>query len=183
MTPKLFDYLVLIGRFQPFHNGHMAIVQEALTKAHNLVIVVGSSFAARSPRNPFTAQERIKMISDSLSPEERARVHLVPVADHPYNYDKWLAEVQGAVHAVAFGTWRAGETSIGLIGHDKDHSSSYLKMFPQWKQVEVSLHEVMNATDIREEYFTGEFKQFSNVIRHFLTRLRASVMRPGGELP
>lgn len=156
MTSKEFDYLVFIGRFQPFHNGHMSVVQQALEKAHNLVIVVGSSFAARSVRNPFTAGERIKMVTDSLSEDEKGRVHLVPVADHPYNYDKWLSEVQGAVHAVALSEYRAGPTKIGLIGHDKDHSSSYLKSFPQWKQVEVTSHEMMHATDIRENYFSGQ---------------------------
>lgn len=155
MTSKEFDYLVFIGRFQPFHNGHMSVVKQALEKAHNLVIVVGSSFAARSTRNPFTAGERIKMVTDSLSEDEKGRVHLVPVSDHPYNYDKWLAEVQGAVHAVALSEYRAGPTKIGLIGHDKDHSSSYLKSFPQWKQVEVTSHEMMHATDVRENYFAG----------------------------
>lgn len=163
MTSKDFDYLVFIGRFQPFHNGHMSVVKQALEKAHNLVIVVGSSFAARSVRNPFTAGERIKMVTDSLSEDEKGRVHLVPVADHPYNYDKWLSEVQGAVHAVALSEYRAGPTKIGLIGHDKDHSSSYLSSFPQWKSVEVVSHEMMHATDIREFYFSGYESDLTNV--------------------
>ena len=158
MTSKDFDYLVLIGRFQIFTEAHMSVVQQALEKAHNLIIVVGSSFAARSIRNSFTAQERIGMISNSLTEEERGRVHLVPVADHPYNYAKWLSEVQGAVHAIAFSDWRAGPTNIGLIGHDKDHSSSYLKSFPQWKRVEVESYGTVNATDIREYYFSEGYE-------------------------
>lgn len=53
-----YDALVFIGRFQPFHNGHRAIVDAAIEQAREVIIVVGSSFAARNIRNPFTFEER-----------------------------------------------------------------------------------------------------------------------------
>ena len=150
---KSFDFLVYIGRFQPFHNGHLAVVQDALTKAENVIVVIGSAHAARSPRNPFTASERKEMIRDSLTPLEKERVQIVPVADHPYNYDKWLAEVQGAVHAAMFSKWSAGSVKLGLIGHAKDHTSEYLNMFPQWDFISTDSYLGLSATEIREEYF------------------------------
>ena len=37
----MFDALVFIGRFQPFHNGHKAVVEAALEKAKEVIVVVG----------------------------------------------------------------------------------------------------------------------------------------------
>ncbi|MDP9108408.1 MAG: adenylyltransferase/cytidyltransferase family protein, partial [Pseudomonadota bacterium] len=45
---------VLIGRFQPFHNGHASLLAAALAAAPQVVVVLGSSFHARSAKNPFT---------------------------------------------------------------------------------------------------------------------------------
>src|SRR6185312_17484078 len=51
-TPKA-DVAVLIGRFQPFHNGHAILLRRALETAPKVVVVLGSSFHARSSKNPF----------------------------------------------------------------------------------------------------------------------------------
>src|SRR4051812_5559138 len=48
---------VLIGRFQPFHQGHAGLLAKALAVAPKVVVVLGSSFHARSAKNPFTWQE------------------------------------------------------------------------------------------------------------------------------
>jgi len=63
--------------------------------------------------------------------------------------------VQRSVDAVIKEEGLEGST-VGLIGHSKDNSSYYLKLFPQWLSVDVK-HEVgvFNATDIRKAYFKG----------------------------
>jgi cytidyltransferase-like protein len=38
------DAAVLIGSFQPFHNGHRASLLQALDTAPNCVVVIGSAF-------------------------------------------------------------------------------------------------------------------------------------------
>lgn len=48
-----FDAAVLIGRFQPFHNGHAALLAKALETAPRVIVVLGSAFAARNAKNPF----------------------------------------------------------------------------------------------------------------------------------
>ena len=53
MTPT-FDLAVLVGRFQPFHAAHLALLHRALAIAPRVVVVVGSAFQARTPKNPFT---------------------------------------------------------------------------------------------------------------------------------
>ncbi len=56
------DTAIYIGRFEPVHNGHMALLQRALDSAQQVIVVVGSAWQARSPKNPFTWQERDAML-------------------------------------------------------------------------------------------------------------------------
>ena len=140
------DALVFLGRFQPFHNGHKAVIDEALKQAKEVVVVVGSSFAARSIRNPFTFEERKSMIK-SVFPDDRVKV--VPVSDYPYDDNKWINAVQKIVDETVPYT-----QDVGLIGHSKDHTSYYLNIFPRWKDhVEVPNVNGINATYIRENFF------------------------------
>ena len=78
MTTGLF-----IGRFQPFHKGHLAAVKFALAKVDQLVIVVGSAQKSHEPKNPFTAGERIRMIKASLDFEkvDASKILIIPVPD------------------------------------------------------------------------------------------------------
>ncbi len=57
---------VLVGRFQPFHNGHLEAVRFALKRVDYLYIVVGSAQKSHERDNPFTAGERIAMIKAAL---------------------------------------------------------------------------------------------------------------------
>jgi bifunctional NMN adenylyltransferase/nudix hydrolase len=160
-----FDALVFIGRFQPFHNGHKAIVDVALTQAKEVIIVVGSSFASRNIRNPFTFQERKAMIEACFTESQHftyegaqgrvkiPRVKVVPVADYPYDDNKWVNAVRNVVHGAL--KWSADPLRIGLIGHEKDGSSFYLKIFPTWDSVAVPNVDGINATDIRKALFAS----------------------------
>ena len=75
---------LFIGRFQPFHNGHLATVKFALGMVDQLVIVVGRAQKSHEPKNPFTAGERIRMIKESLDADGEAdvrRILIIPVPD------------------------------------------------------------------------------------------------------
>ncbi len=155
---KEFDALVFVGRFSPFHNGHKAVIDAALEKAKEVIVVVGSSFAARNTRNPFTFEERKAMIDAVYADEfnyagaqgsiKTRRVKVVPVSDYPYDDNKWVAAVQNVVHGAI--SWSADPVNIGLIGHEKDGTSYYLKIFPTWGNVSVPNVDGINATDIRK---------------------------------
>jgi bifunctional NMN adenylyltransferase/nudix hydrolase len=71
---------VLIGRFQPLHNGHMALLQAALARSDQVVVVLGSAWQAPNPKNPFSWQERAQMLREALPPADAARLRCVPVA-------------------------------------------------------------------------------------------------------
>jgi len=144
------EYCVFIGRFQPFHKAHLKIVTNALEEeAERLVIVVGSYRAARSLRNPWTYEERVEMIRAALPPEYLDRVSFAPARDYLYSDLTWLTGIQNAI------SQEVGDSkNVKIIGHFKDDSSYYLKLFPQWKLVSEPNYFDANATDIREELFS-----------------------------
>jgi nicotinamide-nucleotide adenylyltransferase len=55
------------GRFQPFHLGHRMVVEWALARFDELLILVGMAEESHTPRNPFTARERVEMIRRALA--------------------------------------------------------------------------------------------------------------------
>lgn len=75
---------LFVGRFQPFHNGHLAAVRYSLERVDLLVVVIGSAQRSHEARNPFTAGERIEMIKSCLDSEnglDWRRLMLIPVPD------------------------------------------------------------------------------------------------------
>jgi len=61
---------LIFGRFQPFHKGHLAITKWAVDRGfEEVVFLVGMASENYTPRNPFTAGERIEMIRLSLEDE------------------------------------------------------------------------------------------------------------------
>ncbi len=89
----------LIGRFQPFHLGHLYAVKYALKKVKRLLVVVGSAQFSYTWRNPFTAGERIEMIWRSLKREGLLNdsLLLIPVDDtYERNYI-WVRHVENYV--------------------------------------------------------------------------------------
>lgn len=86
---------VMIGRYQPFHLGHLELVRQVLDENDEIIILIGSSQANFTLKNPFTAGERVWMIRDSLieSKIDLSRVFLVNVIDEENNV-KWFSNIK-----------------------------------------------------------------------------------------
>ncbi|MGC8555830.1 MAG: nicotinamide-nucleotide adenylyltransferase [Conexivisphaera sp.] len=88
---------LFVGRFQPFHKGHLEAVRYALGRVDRLVVVIGSAQRNYEPRNPFTLGERIEMIWRVLRAEGLLdRVLMVPVPDVE-NHATWVRFVETSV--------------------------------------------------------------------------------------
>ena len=171
MEEKEFDLLVFVGRFQPFHNEHKRVIDIALQKSKNVLILVGSAGKARTIRNPFTFDERKHMIRGSYNPNYlnegcsfNARIIIQPLYDKTYNEAAWINQVQHIVKDTVlnvvnnFNKFRASgfnDAKVGLIGASKDNTSYYLKMFPQFRSVNVDIQADVHATQIREAFLEG----------------------------
>lgn len=158
-----YDYLVFIGRFRPFTLAHLEVIRAALKEADNLIMIVGSSFSPRTTRNPFTFNEVNDMISLSLNPDERRRVHITPLADFMYADHLWVEQTQKIV-----GMYAGENSKVGLIGHQKDYSSYYLKIFPMWSNVNVANYRGINATAARNGYFSNISKEWLHAAEDML---------------
>ena len=82
----------LIGRFQPFHLGHLEAVNFALSKVDQLYIGIGSSNKSNELRNPFTADERNQMIKSSLDETTMQRIGLYNIPDVD-DHSKWTESI------------------------------------------------------------------------------------------
>ena len=87
---------LLIGRFQPFHLGHLEAFQFALSKVDKLWVGLGSSNRPTQKNNPFTAEERKEMILTSIdaSMKEKISIYFIPDLE---NHIKWIEKIDTIV--------------------------------------------------------------------------------------
>ncbi|MDF0592047.1 nicotinamide-nucleotide adenylyltransferase [Methanotrichaceae archaeon M04Ac] len=81
-----------IGRFQPYHLGHQAVLQKIAEEVDEIVVGLGSAQASHTPENPFTAGERISMIWPALKSLD-ATCYVIPLWDIARNA-VWVSHVR-----------------------------------------------------------------------------------------
>jgi len=137
---------LFVGRFQPFHKGHLATVKFALGKVDQLVIVVGSAQKSHESKNPFTADERVRMIKESLDSDkvDMFKVLIIPVPDVDV-HSLWTRQVDVLVpkYDVVF----ANDPFTLMLFRERGV-----------KTVEAPLldRREMQATEVRKKMATGE---------------------------
>ena len=142
---------LFICRAQPFHKGHLATVQAALENCNKLLILLGSSSRPPTIKNPFDVYTRTRMIENSLFLEETKQLIIQPIADFPYSDSNWQQEIRNIVNLL---TCRTGEDEVILFGCDKDESTYYLRLFPEYKHQITTIPTIdINATYIRNKIF------------------------------
>ena len=85
-----------VGRFQPFHIGHLDAIEYALKEVDELVVVIGSAQYSHNSDNPFTAGERLFMIRKALfeAKVDNSKLWIVPVPD-VHLHMLWVSAVEG----------------------------------------------------------------------------------------
>jgi nicotinamide-nucleotide adenylyltransferase len=135
---------LLLGRFQPFHNGHLKVVKDIAKEAEYLVIAIGSAQYSHSKENPFTAGERYTMITKALKSEGIENYHIVTIEDL-HRYAAWVSHVVS--HTPKFDVIYA-------------HNPLSIRLFKEggFKIVELKLHEPdkYSGTEIRRRMIAGE---------------------------
>lgn len=151
---KQFDLGVFIGRFQPFHQGHFYTIVEALKSCEKVLILIGSDHRARNIRNPWTYSERLELLKNNLK-EFSSKIIYGGLRDYLYDDVAWTQEVRTAIHAHL----KPGG-SVALVGLEKDHSTYYLKLFPEYGRLPIQNFKNLNSTAIRQTYFLNQQVQF-----------------------
>ncbi|TCV81226.1 bifunctional nicotinamide-nucleotide adenylyltransferase/Nudix hydroxylase [Sulfurirhabdus autotrophica] len=159
-----FDYIVYIGRFEPVHAGHVATLKKAAELGTHVIVLIGSAKQPRTIKNPWTESEREAMLSRAIQESglNTTQFSFAPIVDRPYNDQQWVTEVQSAIYGVIHA--RSTKTDEGLdrkkstiaiIGYDKDESSWYLNLFPQWKRIPMENVDGLHSTRIRSMLFSN----------------------------
>jgi nicotinamide-nucleotide adenylyltransferase len=89
---------LMLGRFQPFHKGHLALTKQILSKCDELVIIIGSAQFNFIDKDPFSAGERVLMIHEALKEAriDLSRCYIIPVVNDENNA-RWLAYLRSMV--------------------------------------------------------------------------------------
>ncbi len=141
---------VVIGRFQIVHDQHVYLIREAMKVSEVTLVLVGSVNTPRTPKNPFTQEERHRMLSLVFEDEiASGKVHLSGIEDYVRD-SRWEEEV---VEIVQVYLQVLQLDKVTLVGHSKDESSYYLKSFPQFSYQEIPARSKTNATSIRSAFF------------------------------
>ncbi|MGM0397377.1 MAG: nicotinamide-nucleotide adenylyltransferase [Halobacteriota archaeon] len=83
-----------IGRFQPYHDGHQQVVEDIVTEVDELIIAIGSADRSHTQRDPFTAGERIMMITKSVADiDDDVVTYVVPIEDINRN-SVWVSHLE-----------------------------------------------------------------------------------------
>jgi len=84
-----------IGRFQPYHYGHHSVIENIAKEVDEIIIAIGSAQISHTLENPFTAGERLLMVSKSVENID-TKIYIVPLEDI-YRNDLWVSHVKSMV--------------------------------------------------------------------------------------
>ena len=130
---------LLIGRFQPFHLGHLEAFRFALTKVDKLWIGIGSSNKSPEKNNPFSADERKEMILSSIDEITKNRIQIFYIPDLD-NHQKWIENIDTIVP----------EFDV-IFTNDELTQSLYSNRGKKTIEVIFKDREILSGTNIREK--------------------------------
>ncbi len=87
---------IFIGRFQPFHKGHLKVIEDILKDFDEVIIGIGSSQYSHTKDNPFSGEERKKMINDSLEKKGIKDYTIVMIPDI-HDPPRWVDHVTNII--------------------------------------------------------------------------------------
>lgn len=137
---------LFVGRFQPFHLGHLQAIKDVLKNVEELVVVIGSAQYSHNLDNPFTAGERLIMVRRALEEAgiDYKRVWIVPVPD-VHLHMMWVSAVEGY-------------TPRFDVVYSNEPLTRRLFMESEYKVKSIRFHnrKVYSSTEIRERILDGK---------------------------
>ena len=148
---KEYELAVVIGRFQPFHNGHLALLRQAAGLSGKVLAVLGSAQASGDEKNPLDAAQRECMVRSVWQTEGIEGELAIESVKDCWDNEQWAREIR-ALARKALGK----EGKVALCGFEKDATSAYLRLFSDW-DLQPAVHvDLINATDLRKLWLSRE---------------------------
>ncbi|MCK5039360.1 MAG: nicotinamide-nucleotide adenylyltransferase [Candidatus Aenigmarchaeota archaeon] len=145
-----------IGRFQPFHKGHLKDIQRALDECEKVIIAIGSSQEQGTINNPFSYKQRKKMIQLTLGDEhiEKNKYEIIAIPDINNN-DLWVRHVESL--CPKFDVIYTGNALV-----------KKLFLLKKYKVVDIELFQNINSTKIREKIL--DEKEWKNLVPNTVSK-------------
>ncbi|WP_256298693.1 nicotinamide-nucleotide adenylyltransferase [Haloarchaeobius salinus] len=131
-----------IGRFQPYHNGHHSMVETIAEEVDELVLGIGSAGDSHSEHDPFTAGERIMMLTKSLVDSDLV-TYAVPIEDLDRN-SVWVSHVQSMCP-----TFDVAYSNNPLVIRLFEEAGIEVRQSPMFNR------EVLEGSEVRERMVEG----------------------------
>jgi len=144
---------LFIGRFQPFHLGHLDVIKQILKKNERVIIVIGSAEKNFLPDNPFTAGERFQIIDECLREADipAEKYCIIPVRN-VNNYALWVNHIN--CYIPPYNRLFTGSEIVKACYEGKYHRpNEQTKIGPEIIQLKRILK--ISATKIREMILKG----------------------------
>ncbi|MEM2760089.1 MAG: nicotinamide-nucleotide adenylyltransferase [Nitrososphaerales archaeon] len=154
---------LIIGRFQPFHKGHLQLVKNILREYDELVIAIASAQYNFIEKDPFTAGERIVMIHEALKEGkvDLAKCYIVPIVNDENNA-RWIGHLKSFLPE--FDVVYTGNPYVSMLMRNYN-----IKV----RKVKFHDREKYNATKIRELIVKG--KEWESLVPKSVARIMRKV--------
>jgi nicotinamide-nucleotide adenylyltransferase len=146
MPPKKVKRVAFVGRFQPFHRGHLSVIKDLLPKFDQVLVVVGSSDKFRTLENPFTVGERHAMVKATLEDlgVKSDKFKVVPLPDIDDD-EKWVKHVVNT----------CPDEFVAVAITENPRVEKLFKKDKKKKIIKTKKKYAISATTVREEIAKG----------------------------
>lgn len=167
---KKYEVVFWLGRAEPPHLGHISTIIKAFEYGEKVVVAFGTHDSPRTIKNPWTTEERVQMVLNSIPLEFHSRIAFFGAEDYQYSDNEWLTNVTAKLRATASQLTGKENPEIAMIAHAKDDTSYYINYFKFLKEI-IAVDEVkvgdenapaLSSTKIRELYFEGYLDFIAN---------------------
>lgn len=147
---------LFIGRFQPFHIGHLADIKSIIAKNEHCIIAIAAANKVGTWRNPLAGNERENIIRETLNAESLLDPKSLPKGSYEIhqltdidNDDKWLQHVVNSLPKFEK-VYSGSEYVRGFFTDDER-----FEVFPV-KMIQDKNGQILCATNIRKEILNNE---------------------------
>lgn len=137
---------LIIGRMQPVHNGHIQIIKKTLEEVDELVIGIGSAQLSHTITDPFTAGERIMMLTQALAENkiDPRKYYIIPMEDISLN-SVWVSHIK--MMTPPFNAVYSGNPLVKRLFYEEGYEINSPPLFDR---------EVLSGTEIRNRMINDQ---------------------------
>ena len=154
MSNKPYDIAVILGRFQPLHNGHINLIEQSFSLADKVFIMIGHS--GFEDIRHFMSPEEVENSIEETFCTKNNMYHIEHIMDM-HDDGKWVLKLSNKIEIMKAKhlPWIKGSANICFLGSKKD-INWYANLLPNWTLITLPPYKNINATAIRGDFFCNK---------------------------